>query len=416
MATFPPFGNMDTPFAEPAWYRGVPTPYYKEKHARWRKQVRDFVDTEIRPNANEWDEKQNVDFVALRKKAYDAGILSPCWPKEYGGTPPEGGWDHFMDLIWHDELSRSGCAGVNIVLIGITCMSVPHILRYGSEALKQKFARPVIEGKEGMSVTLTEPEGGSDLANLQTTAVKTPDGKHYVVNGAKKFITGGLTSRYFSTLVRTGKEGSGYMGTSLIVIEKECPGVEVTKLYTQGWWAGNTTRVVFNNVLVPVENLIGKENYGFSYMVDVMNNERMVAIYGGSRGCRGCCATAIEFARERNTFGKRLIDHQAIRHKIAHMVKATEAVHAVSEQITFQLEAGAKPKDVGGPIALLKVQTTQALEFCVREASQILGGASFLRSGKGQFLERAVREVRVATVGGGSEEIMLDLAMRMAKL
>jgi alkylation response protein AidB-like acyl-CoA dehydrogenase len=274
----------------------------------------------------------------------------------------------------------------------------------------------VIEGKTGMSVTLTEPEGGSDLANLTTTAVKTPDGKHYVVNGAKKFITGGLTSHYFSTLVRTGTAQSGYLGTSLLLITKDMPGVEVHKLYTQGWWSGNTTRVVFNNVLVPVENLIGKENMGFSYMVDVMNHERMIAIFGAIRGCRGSISTAVEYARERVTFGKRLIDHQTIRHKIAHMIKSTEACQAMVEHISFQIECGAKPKEIGGQVALLKVQSTQALEYCIREASQVLGGAAFLRSGKGQYLERAVREVRVATVGGGSEEIMLDLAMRMAKL
>jgi acyl-CoA dehydrogenase len=155
---------------------------------------------------------------------------------------------------------------------------------------------------------------------------------------------------------------------------------------------------------------------GFKYLVDVMNGERMVGIYGVMRGSRGCLEIAIDFARKRRTFGKRLIDHQVIQHKIAHMAKMVESVQACAEVITYQLEQGARPNDVGGPIALLKVQATETFEHVVREASQILGGASYLRSGKGQKLERAAREVRVAAVGGGSEEIMLGLAMRQAKL
>lgn len=414
MPKFDPFGKTNVPFGEPAWYRGIPTPYYQEKHVKWRAKVRNFVDTEMRPYANKWDEAKHTPFEELRKKAYDAGILSPCWPEELGGTPPEGGWDNFMDLIWHDELARSGCGGANIVLIGITVMSLPHTLRYGSKFLIDKVAKPVIRGEKGLCITLTEPEGGSDLANLSTTARKTPDGKHYVVNGVKKFITGGLTGHFFSTLVRTG--GPGHAGCSLLIIEKALPGVTVRKIETQGWWAGNTTRVMFDDVLVPVENLIGKEGFGFKMMADVMNWERFVAITTTIRSARECMTTAIEFGRERQTFKKRLVDHQAIRHKIANMARRVESAQALLEGIAFQMQNGAKPREMGGPIALAKVQATSALEFCAREASQVLGGASFVRGGKGQFLERAVREVRVGTVGGGSEEIMLDLAMRQAKL
>lgn len=165
-----------------------------------------------------------------------------------------------------------------------------------------------------------------------------------------------------------------------------------------------------------MENRIGKEGTGFPMMVDVMNGERMCAIASSLRGCRAALAIAIEFARNRKTFQKRLIDHQVIRHKISHMIRLCEATQAQVEFLTYQLEAGAKPKDIGGPIALCKVQVTSALEYCCREASQILGGAAFARTGKGMLLERMVRELRVATVGGGSEEIMLDLASRMANL
>jgi len=414
MSKFAPFGNTKVPYGEPAWYRGIPTPLFQQKHANWRKKVRDFVETELKPNANKWDEAKTAPFPELRKKAYAAGVLSPCWPEELGGTPPEGGWDHYMDMIWHDELARSGCAGVNIVLFGITVMSLPHTIRYGSKYLIDKVAKPVIRGDKGVMITLTEPEGGSDLVNLSTTAVKTADGKHYVVNGVKKFITGGLTGHFFSTLVRTG--GKGHAAFSLLIIDKDLPGVSVKKIETQGWWAGNTTRVMFEDVLVPVENLIGKEGFGFKMMADVMNWERFVAVVSSVRVARTAMTIGIEYGRTRRTFGKRLVDHQAITHKIANMALRVEAAQATVEQIAFQLQNGASAREVGGPLALAKVQATQAVEFCAREASQILGGASFVRGGKGQFLERIVREVRVGSVGGGSEEIMLDLAMRQAKL
>lgn len=414
MPTFEKFGDMSIPYAEPGWYRGEPTPYYKEHHVKWRKVVRDFVEKEIQPFANKWDEEKSFPVEELRKKAYAAGVLSPCWPKELGGTPPEGGWDEFCNLIWNDELARSGVSGCIIVLIGITVMSLPHTLKFGSPYLIEKVAKPVIRGEKGICITLTEPHGGSDLANLQTTAVKTPCGKFYVVNGTKKFITGGMTGHFFSTLVRTGGKGLG--GTSLLIIDKDLPGVDVQKIETQGWWAGNTTRLVFDDVKVPVENLIGKEGMGFYMMADVMNGERMFALQSATRGARGLMAMGVEYARTREAFGKALIKSQVIRHKIANMIRLVEGAQTTVESLTFQLENGAKPKDIGGPIALAKVQCTQALEYCARETSQIMGGNSFVRGGKGQLLERAVREVRVATVGGGSEEVMMDLAMRMCKL
>lgn len=411
---FAKYGENDIPFGEPGWYRGDPTPFYNENHVRFRKKVRDFVETHIKPFATKWDEQKSFPIEELRLKAYNAGVLSPCWPKEYGGTPPEGGWDEFMNVIWHDELGRSNCAGAIITMIGIKCMSIPHALKYGSKFLIEKYAMPVIRGEKGMCITLTEPDGGSDLGNLTTTAVKTPCGKYYIVNGQKKFITGGMTGHYFSTLLRTG--GPGHAGCSLMIIDKNLPGVHVAKIETQGWWAGNTTRVTFDDVKVPVENLVGKEGMGFPMMADVMNGERFVAVISATRGARALMAIGIRYARERITFGKPLVKNQVIRHKIANMARLVESAQNTVDNLAFQLDAGANPKDIGGPMALAKVQATQALEYCAREASQIMGGNSFVRGGKGEQLERAVREIRVATVGGGSEEILMDLAMRQCKL
>jgi len=406
------FGSQ-VPFAEPGWYRGEPTPYYEDRHASFRARVRAWVDERLRPHVDEWDEAGGCPIEELRRSAHAAGVLSPWAPPELGGTPPEGGWDEFMFIIWADEISRCGAGGVSILFF-ITYMSLPHILHFGSDHLKETIGRPVIAGDVGMAITLTEPQGGSDLANIRTTATKSADGRVYVVNGVKKFITGGQCVGYFSTIVRTGK--AGHRGLSMLVIPASAPGVTVTKLKVAGWWAGNTTLVNFEDVEVPAGNLIGTEGMGFAVMATVMNGERLIGCAGALRAARLCLADAIEYARERTTFGKKLSSSQVIRHKFAQMARRVEAAQAMLEHVAFSLKSGAGPTEIGGPMALLKVECAQAYEYCVREASQVLGGASFLRQGKGQLVERLAREVRVNVVGAGSEEIMLDLAMRMSRL
>lgn len=406
------FGSA-VPYAEPAWYRGVPTAYYQPKHAAFRDKCRKFVDEHLLPFVDDWDEAGRCPIEELRPKARDAGVLCPWAPAELGGTPPEGGWDEFMFVIWSDELSRCGAGGVAILFF-ITYMSVPHILIFGSDLLKETIGKPVCRGEAGMAITLTEPHGGSDLANVRTTAVKTADGKHYIINGSKKFITGGQCVSYFSTLCRTG--GPGLPGLSMIVIPADTPGVQITKLKSAGWWAGNTTLINFEDVKVPVENLVGAEGQGFMVMATAMNGERLIGCMSSIRHARICIEESIGFARERKTFGKKLSESQVIRHKFAQMARRVEAAQAVVEQLAFSMKMGAKPGDIGGPMALAKVECSQAYEYCAREASQVLGGASFLRQGKGQKVERMAREVRVNVVGGGAEEIMLDLAMRMSKI
>lgn len=409
---YAPFGS-DVPYAEPAWYRGVPTPYYEEKHALFRAKVRAWVEEALVPFADEWDEAGKMPIEELRVSAHKAGVLSPWAPAELGGTPPEGGWDEFMFVIWADEFARCRAGGVAILFF-ITYMALPHILFFGTEHQKDTIARPIIAGRDGIAITLTEPQGGSDLANVRTSAVKTADGRHYIINGSKKFITGGQCVGYFSTILRTC--GPGFKGLSIVVIPANAPGVKVLKLTAAGWWAGNTCLVHFEDVKVPVENLVGTEGMGFAIMASVMNGERLIGCMGALRASRMLLSEAITFARERKTFGKKLSDSQVIRHKFAEMARRIEAAQAVVDALAFAMKNGAGPAEIGGPMALAKVECTRASEYCAREASQVLGGASFLRQGKGQLVERLVREIRVSCVGGGSDEIMMDLAMRMSKI
>jgi len=252
------------------------------------------------------------------------------------------------------------------------------------------------------------------VANIKTTAVKTPDGRFYVVNGEKKWITNGTFADYFTTAVRTG--GSGMSGISLLLIERG-PGVTTKAIDTSGGWGSGTSYIIFEDVKVPVENLIGPENQGFKLIMFNFNHERWGIVCQATRNARVCVEEAFKYSAKRRTFGKRLIDHDVIRNKLAHMIKAVEATHSWLESITYQMNTMSPldaAKKLGGAIALLKAQSTQTFELCAREASQIMGGIAVTRGGQGARVERLYREVRGYSIPGGSEEIMLDLGVRQA--
>jgi len=243
------------------------------------------------------------------------------------------------------------------------------------------------------------------------------EGDFFVVNGEKKFITSGMTAKYFTTCVRTDPKSTGMQGLSLLVIDANAPGVTKKKIETQGWWAGNTSYITFENVKVPAANLIGTEGKGFLYVMENFNHERFAACVGNAASCHMLIRESVKYARGRQTFGKPLIENQVIRQKIAQMAMRAECCFAWAEQLAYFMSTGCPHADIAPRIALCKVYGTQSLEYCAREASQILGGNSYQRgSGPGAAVERTYREVRVNAIGGGSEEVMMDFAIRASKL
>ena len=380
----------------------LPNPNITEDHEAWRTQLRRFVDTEIMPFADAWDEAGDMP-AELWEKAAEVGLLAMGYPEAYGGV--QEGIDSWHSWITAEELARPGAGGINASLM-VHGIGLPPVINWGSEAMKQTVAPPVLAGKKHISLGITEPGGGTDVAQLQTTAVR--EGDHYVVNGSKTYITGGMRANWVSTAVRTGGEGAG--GVSMLLIPTDSEGFSRTVLdRKQGWWASDTATLYFDNVRVPVENVIGEENQGFLVIMTNFNSERMSMAAGMEALARICLEEAVEWARERNTFGKRLADHQVIRHKIAMMKQKLNATQAYIRSCYESIEAG-QPDP--GDIALLKVQASETMEFCAREAMQILGGIGYMR---GNRVERIYREVRVNAIGGGSEEIMRDLAARQYK-
>lgn len=374
------------------------SPYYDESHDALAQSVRRFVDQEVAPHIDRWEAEGELPR-DLHRKAATAGILGLRYPEEYGGHSE--GFDAFHGLVLTEELAAVGAGGLGASLMthGI---GLPPVLALGSDELKRRVAPPVLAGEKIIALGITEAGGGSDVANIKTTAVR--DGDSYIVNGGKMFITSGMRADWLTCAVRTGGPGAG--GISLLLIEMDTAGVERTRLDKMGWRCSDTAAIYFSDVRVPAANLIGPENGGFIGIMRNFNSERLGMAMGCCAYARVALAEAAEWAQNRHTFGKPLVGHQSIRIKLADMARQIDATQAWVDLCAWQVKEG---KDRPADFAMLKVQATRMLEHVAREAAQILGGASYITGSK---VERIYREVRVNAIGGGSEEIMLDLAGR----
>jgi len=371
-------------------------PYYTAEHEAFRTQVRRFVAREITPHAAAWDEAETFPR-ELYAKAAEVGLLGLGFPEEYGGIPA----DRFHGIIAGQELARCGAGGICASLMSHT-IGTPPIAKLGSPELKARVLPEVLAGRKIAALAITEPSGGSDVANLRTAARR--EGDFYVVKGEKTFITSGMRADYVTVAVRTGGPGMG--GISLLVVERDAPGFSRTPLEKMGWWASDTATLYFEDCRVPAANLIGEENQGFLGIMLNFNDERLGLASSANAFAQVCVDEAVAYAKERQTFGKPLIKHQVIRHKLVDMQQRVWATQAFLEQTAWRLDQG------DGPVAelcALKNQATQTMAHCASEAVQIFGGAGYLR---GQTVERIYREVKVNAIGGGAEEIMKDLASR----
>ncbi len=374
------------------------SPYYDETHEALAQSVRRFVEREVAPHIDRWEAEGELPR-ALHRKAAEAGILGLRYPEAYGGHSE--GFDIFHGLTQTEELSAVGAGGLGASLMthGI---GLPPILAMGTEAMKQRVAVPVLAGEKIIALGITEPSGGSDVAALKTRAER--KGDRYIVNGSKMFITSGMRADWLTCAVRTGGPGAG--GVSLLLIDMQAPGVSRTRLDKMGWRCSDTAAIFFEDVEVSAENLIGSENQGFMGIMRNFNSERLGMAMGCCAFARVCLKEAVEWAQNRETFGKALVKHQSIRIKLADMARQINATQAWVDLCAWQMQNDrAQPAD----FAMLKVQATRMLEAVARDAAQVLGGASYITGSK---IERIYREVRVNAIGGGSEEIMLDLAGR----
>ncbi|KAH8599358.1 acyl-CoA dehydrogenase/oxidase [Bisporella sp. PMI_857] len=408
------------PYGEPTWLTPqFKSPYYGESHRRLQKALREFVDTEVYPVAQECEKSgKHIPQELIDKMAKNGVLRMRLGPGKHlhgaellGGAVKGEEFDYFHDLIVSQELTRANARGFadgNMAGMTIGLTAVLNFAR--DEAWKKKITEEVFSGEKKICLAITEAFAGSDVAGIRTTAVKTPDGKHYIVNGTKKWITNGVFCDYFVTGVKTDK------GLSVLLIERQ-EGVETTAIKTSYSPTAGTAYITFDNVKVPVENLLGQENKGIHVILSNFNHERWTMACGSIRMSRLVTEECLKWANQRLVFGKKLIEQPVIRQKLAKMISHVEANQAYLENITYQMTHmpyKQQSTHLAGPIGLLKMFATRSAHEVADEAVQIFGGRALTQTGMGRTIEMFHRTYKFDAILGGAEEVLGDLGVRQA--
>ena len=368
--------------------------YFGETHNMVRQTVKKFVEREINPFVDEWEEQGGFPR-ELYHKAGDAGILGIGYPEAYGGSAG----DIFVKIAVSEELMRCGSAGVAAGL-GSLDISIPPILALGTEEQKQRFVPPVLKGDKISALGVTEPNAGSDVANIRTKAVRRND--HYVVNGSKMFITSGARANQLTCAVRTGEEG--HKGISFLVIESDTPGYSVSeKLKKMGWWASDTAQIFFDDCKVPVESLLGEEGLGFYGIMQNFQSERLQLSVMANMTAQMALEESLKYSREREAFGRPLSGFQVTRHKLVDMATLVEASREFVYRVAAKIDAG---MDQVKEISMAKNFACEVSNKVTYEAVQIHGGFGYMRE---YLVERLYRDNRILSIGGGTQEIMKEI-------
>ena len=365
-------------------------------------QVRRFAQTEVTPHLEAWEAAGEFPRAMYQRWA-ELGWLAMGYPEELGGIPAP--WT--LRNAFGVAIARYTASGGLLASLGSNSIGLPPIIHYGSAALKQTIVPPVLAGQKIAALGITEPGGGSDVANLRTTARR--EGDHYIISGEKTFITSGMRFDWISLAVRTDADNKGAGGISMIAVPGDAPGLSRTKLHKMGWHCSDTASLHFDNVRVPVANLLGEENKGFKIIMTNFNGERLGMSATAIGMAEACYDEALAWARERKTFGQPLTSHQVLRHTLVDMRMRIEASRAWLDKLSVQADAGQTGPGWVAEVCMLKNQSTQTMQFCADQGVQILGGMGYMR---GSACERIYREVKVMTIGGGAQEIMKELAAR----
>ncbi len=376
--------------------------YFDADHQLLRDSVRRFVEREILPFVAEWEEAESFPR-ELYAKAGAAGILGIGYPEQFGGSH-EG--DLFAKVAVSEELMRCGSGGL-VAGLGSLDIGLPPVLKWAKPAVRDRVVPQVLSGEKIMALAVTEPSGGSDVANLKTRAVK--EGDYYRVSGSKTFITSGVRADYYTVAVRTG--GDGFGGVSLLLIEKGTPGFTVGQsLKKMGWWASDTAELFFDDCKVPVENLIGVENMGFAGIMANFQSERLSLAIMANMTSQLALEESVRWAKEREAFGKLIGKFQVLKHRLAEMATQLE----VSREFTYRQAAKmAAGKSVIKEISMAKNFATDVSDRITYDATQILGGMGFMRE---SLVERLYRDNRILSIGGGTREVMNEIISKQLGL
>jgi acyl-CoA dehydrogenase len=388
---------------EPLTERGLPAaaapglmPPFTDEHRQLRDAIRRFVDTELAPHAEEWEDARWFPNSVFHRMA-ELGYLGLKYPEEYGG---EGG-DALHDAVLTEELPRAGSGGLSAGIGAHIGIATPPVFKFGTDDQKRRFLAPAVRGEKIAALGITEPGAGSDVAGIRTFASRVDGG--YVVNGSKTFITNGVRADFVVTAVKTTAEG-GHHGLSFLILEKEMGGFSVSKkLEKMGWHASDTGELAFEDVFVPEENLLGEENKGFYLIMANFQWERLLMALGAVGSMQGVLDRTIAYALERHAFGRAIGHHQVIRHKIAEMAVRLETGRALTYNALRLYHSGV---DAIKEVTMAKLKTQRDAFDQADDALQIFGGAGYMKE---YGIERACRDTRLGPIGGGTDEIMREI-------
>lgn len=380
----------------------VADPWRTPERRALRELARTFTEREVVPYLDEWERVGEMPR-SLHRRAAEVGLLGVAFREEVGG----GGGDAVDALTVTETMIGSGASGGLIAALMTHGIALPHIVASGDASLIDRFVRPTLAGETIGALAITEPDGGSDVAGLRTRAVR--DGDHYVVDGAKLYITSGARADFVTTAVRTG--GPGHAGISLLVVETDRPGFAVSRrLDKMGWRCSDTAELSYSGVRVPVRNLVGAEGSGFGQIAQQFQSERLSLAATAYATAQRCFDLVLGWIRERETFGRPLASRQVVRHRMAEMAREIDVARTYTRSVTTRCLAG---EPMLMETAMAKNTAVAACDHVVHECVQLLGGMGYMREHE---VERHYRDARILGIGGGTTEIMNEIVAKLLGL
>jgi alkylation response protein AidB-like acyl-CoA dehydrogenase len=373
--------------------------YFTEEHEAFRVSFKDFLQKEVVPFIDKWEKTGTIERF-IWKKFGEMGYFGLCTPEEYGGLD----LDLFYTVIFLEELQKINSGGFAAAMWAHEFLAMTHLNKEGTEFIKQKYLVPSVEGDKIGCLCISEPFAGSDVAGMRSTAIK--KGETYVLNGSKTFITNGVYSDYLIVAAKTDSSDK-YKGISIFVVDRETPGISATKLDKLGWRASDTAELAFDNVAIPVENLMGEEGKGFPYIMQHFALERLIMGVNAHARAEFALDYAINYMQERVAFGKSLDKFQALRHKIAEMASKVDICREYNYSITKRLDQGSY---VVKEASMSKLLSTKMADEVIYDALQLLGGYGYMEE---YPMARLLRDSRLGPIGGGTSEILKEIIAKM---
>jgi acyl-CoA dehydrogenase len=369
--------------------------YFTEEHELFRQSVKQFIDQEVKPHINKWEKEEKIPR-AIFTRMGELGFLGINFSEKYGGTDNA----FWYSVVYLEELAKAGFAGLGAAVSVHQYMATNHIALAGSEELKQRYLPKSITGEYIGSIAITEPGAGSDVANIRTTAVR--EGDHFIINGSKTFITNGVYGNFVTVACKTDPSAD-MAGISLIVVDTGTPGYTSNKLDKMGWKSSDTGELFFDNVKVPISNLVGNEGQGFFYIMGSFQLERLIAGILAVAGSEDTISLALKYMEERSAFNKPLNKFQVLRHKLVDLITETEVIKQfVYHCCWLQANGHFAVKEC----SMAKLKATELSKTVVDECLQVFGGYGYMSE---YPIERAYRDARIGTIVAGTSEIMKEI-------